>query len=294
MGYLRPMPRYFNTTGPCDPADHYALPTASRLPNLQPFFDRKQYFVLHAPRQTGKTTAMLTLAQELTQRGTYAAVLVGSTATAAVPALHTASAVRLADGTRIACGTVINADAMQTYDAFPILTAQPTVEERARVPHALYGVLASSETLSAARWLPEFGKHLTGRDVTICEHHDAEGRKRLLRNPFLTRSDQCVQQCDPALTADRVGLVLHVVGANAAVTAIRILPVGILTHLATDACFEGISSQAKHLHDALTIAVLRVFLLVQGLQITSPSGYGIQQHHVVPFHAGSRIRHDLR
>jgi len=49
-------------------------------------------------------------------------------------------------------GTVINADAMQTYDAFPILTAQPTAEERGRVPHRLYGVLPLSETLSAARW----------------------------------------------------------------------------------------------------------------------------------------------
>ncbi len=49
-------------------------------------------------------------------------------------------------------GTVINADAMQTYDAFPILTAQPTALERARVPHVLYGVLPLSETLSAARW----------------------------------------------------------------------------------------------------------------------------------------------
>jgi tRNA dimethylallyltransferase len=49
-------------------------------------------------------------------------------------------------------GVVINADAMQTYDAFPILTAQPTPEERARVPHRLYGVLPLSETLSAARW----------------------------------------------------------------------------------------------------------------------------------------------
>ena len=49
-------------------------------------------------------------------------------------------------------GTVINADAMQTYDAFPILTAQPTAEERARVPHRLYGVLPLSDTLSAARW----------------------------------------------------------------------------------------------------------------------------------------------
>ena len=49
-------------------------------------------------------------------------------------------------------GTVINADAMQTYDAFPILTAQPTAVERAPVPHALYGVLPLRETLSAARW----------------------------------------------------------------------------------------------------------------------------------------------
>ena len=49
-------------------------------------------------------------------------------------------------------GTVINADAMQTYDAFPILTAQPTPGERARAPHALYGVLPLTETLSAARW----------------------------------------------------------------------------------------------------------------------------------------------
>ena len=49
-------------------------------------------------------------------------------------------------------GTVINADAMQTYDAFPILTAQPSAEERARVPHALYGVLPLGETVSAARW----------------------------------------------------------------------------------------------------------------------------------------------
>ena len=49
-------------------------------------------------------------------------------------------------------GTVINADAMQTYDAFPILTAQPTAEERARVPHGSTACCRLSETLSAARW----------------------------------------------------------------------------------------------------------------------------------------------
>ena len=49
-------------------------------------------------------------------------------------------------------GTVINADAMQAYDAFPVLTAQPSADEQARVPHSLYGVLPLSETLTAARW----------------------------------------------------------------------------------------------------------------------------------------------
>ncbi len=49
-------------------------------------------------------------------------------------------------------GVVINADAMQTYDAFPILTAQPSAGERARIPHALYGVLPLEDTLNAGRW----------------------------------------------------------------------------------------------------------------------------------------------
>lgn len=63
------MPRYFNTTGPCDPARHYALPPTTRLPDLGPFIDREQYFVLHAPRQTGKTTAMRALAEQLRAQG---------------------------------------------------------------------------------------------------------------------------------------------------------------------------------------------------------------------------------
>src|SRR5258708_4722898 len=69
-------------------------------------------------------------------------------------------------------GTVINADAMQTYDAFPILTAQPTAEEQAGVPHRLYGVLPLSETLSAARW-----RTLAAAEIERCL---AEGRTPIL------------------------------------------------------------------------------------------------------------------
>ncbi len=63
------MPRYINTTGPCAPAEHFMLTTAERLPDLTLFLERQQYFVLHAPRQTGKTTAMRALAQTLRARG---------------------------------------------------------------------------------------------------------------------------------------------------------------------------------------------------------------------------------
>ena len=69
-------------------------------------------------------------------------------------------------------GTVINADAMQTYDAFPILTAQPIVEEQAGVPHRLYGVLPLSETLSAARW-----RTLAAAEIERCL---VEGRTPIL------------------------------------------------------------------------------------------------------------------
>ncbi|MBL8614453.1 MAG: hypothetical protein JNM72_02480 [Deltaproteobacteria bacterium] len=52
------MRRSFNTTGPCDPARHYMLPPVAHLPDMAPFIEEQLYFVLHAPRQTGKTTAM--------------------------------------------------------------------------------------------------------------------------------------------------------------------------------------------------------------------------------------------
>ncbi|MDB9538074.1 ATP-binding protein, partial [Anabaenopsis arnoldii] len=69
------MTKWFNTAGPCKPNIHYTLPTSQRLPELKRLIDQQNYFVIHAPRQTGKTTAMLTLAQELTASGKYTAVL---------------------------------------------------------------------------------------------------------------------------------------------------------------------------------------------------------------------------
>ena len=63
------MPRFFNTSGPCDPERHYMLPAMARLPDVQELFDRREYFILHAPHQTGKTTAMKALAESLCAQG---------------------------------------------------------------------------------------------------------------------------------------------------------------------------------------------------------------------------------
>jgi len=51
------------------------LSATDRLPQLKHLIDQENYFVIHAPRQIGKTTAMLSLAQELTKSGKYTAVM---------------------------------------------------------------------------------------------------------------------------------------------------------------------------------------------------------------------------
>ena len=49
-------------------------------------------------------------------------------------------------------GVIINCDAMQSYDALHILTAQPSVEEQKSAPHCLYGHLHPATHYSAADW----------------------------------------------------------------------------------------------------------------------------------------------
>src|SRR5262245_1978449 len=68
------MVRWFNTAGPCQPEDHYMIPPLGRLPEVPRLVRQKGYFVIHAPRQTGKTTVIRSLAAELTASGRYAAL----------------------------------------------------------------------------------------------------------------------------------------------------------------------------------------------------------------------------
>jgi len=63
------------------------LPATDRLAayNLKRLIAQEAYFVLHAPRQTGKTTAMLELARQLTEAGDYISVMVSMEVGAAFP-----------------------------------------------------------------------------------------------------------------------------------------------------------------------------------------------------------------
>ncbi len=66
----------------------------------------------------------------------------------------TAAAVKLAAALAAAgrATEIVNADAMQVYADIPILSAQPSEDERAGVPHRLFGYLSGAERGSAGRW----------------------------------------------------------------------------------------------------------------------------------------------
>ena len=63
--------REFNTSGPIRPEDHYHLPPLQRFgaDAMLGLVEGKKYFVVYAPRQTGKTTALHALRDALNDRG---------------------------------------------------------------------------------------------------------------------------------------------------------------------------------------------------------------------------------
>jgi hypothetical protein len=67
--------RFFNTAGPVDCDKHYCLPPLQRLElaELAHLIEQEKYFVLHAPRQTGKTSCLLALMDHLNEGGRFRA-----------------------------------------------------------------------------------------------------------------------------------------------------------------------------------------------------------------------------
>ncbi|MBF0220181.1 MAG: ATP-binding protein, partial [Gammaproteobacteria bacterium] len=70
--------KFFNTAGPQIAADHYTLNPLTRIDwdEIYTLIAQKRYFLLHAPRQTGKTTALAAMAETLNREGRYTALYV--------------------------------------------------------------------------------------------------------------------------------------------------------------------------------------------------------------------------
>ncbi len=72
------MDKHFNTAGPSKPEFHYLLDPLQRIDfdHIRSLIQQERYFVLHAPRQTGKTTCLLALRDRLNRDGDFAALYV--------------------------------------------------------------------------------------------------------------------------------------------------------------------------------------------------------------------------
>lgn len=70
--------KFFNTAGPVNPNKHYCVPLNTRLNEhaLHQLVEQEKYFILHAPRQTGKTSAILNFVKQLCEEKNYTALYI--------------------------------------------------------------------------------------------------------------------------------------------------------------------------------------------------------------------------
>jgi predicted AAA+ superfamily ATPase len=72
---LSVMRKFFNTAGPCNPSHHFMIDPLGRLQGVEELIEQHSFFVLHAPRQSGKTTYLRSLAAKFQRENNYAAVV---------------------------------------------------------------------------------------------------------------------------------------------------------------------------------------------------------------------------
>ena len=70
------VPKFFNTAGPIKRDIHYNIDPLKRidLDEMVDLIQQQKYFILHAPRQTGKTSCLLALRDYLNEQGNHIAV----------------------------------------------------------------------------------------------------------------------------------------------------------------------------------------------------------------------------
>lgn len=63
--------KFFNIAGPVIPGKHYVLPLRLDYEKVRELIDMSYYFILHAPRQTGKTSAIFQFITRLREENAY-------------------------------------------------------------------------------------------------------------------------------------------------------------------------------------------------------------------------------
>ncbi|HLP59994.1 MAG TPA: ATP-binding protein [Candidatus Deferrimicrobium sp.] len=70
------MNKFFNTAGLCSSDKHYMVNPLKRLAMIENLINKEFYFVIHAPRQSGKTTYLHALTRKLNGEGKYITLMV--------------------------------------------------------------------------------------------------------------------------------------------------------------------------------------------------------------------------
>lgn len=105
------MEKNFNNAGPSVPGQHYMIDPLERInaQEIEALIAQQRYFVLHAPRQTGKTTSLLALVQHLNAQDKYRACY------ANIEGAQTARQ-NVAEGLRTVCGAIERGAKGDLYD----------------------------------------------------------------------------------------------------------------------------------------------------------------------------------
>ena len=102
--------KHFNTAGPMSEDIHYMIEPLRRwdIDDIMSFIHQRKYIILHAPRQTGKTTGILALRDKLNAEGNYFALYVN---------VHTGQAYR--NDVNNAMGAIVSQLIQEMKQTFP-------------------------------------------------------------------------------------------------------------------------------------------------------------------------------
>ena len=138
------MELFFNNAGPSVAGKNYMINPLQRidLANIEALIDQERYFVLHAPRQTGKTTCLLALMEHLNQQGHYQALYAN---------IETAQASR--ENVKRGINAVVEAiaDAAEAYIQEPCLTEWLIAQRQYSAPESLLRKLLQTWSTRSAK-----------------------------------------------------------------------------------------------------------------------------------------------